>query len=156
MGARIGDADRSAVLDHTDAQRAVHQYLELVSSAVKEYHPHILVGTGYLAHYLLSDIAERAQTTGIVPEHAASANAVGAAVSKVSLEVHIHVDTERKRLTLNGLSYPYKDARDEEHLITYAMELIRILPERRERLKKISLIFRFSPILHMMLSGDGE
>ncbi len=125
MGARIGDADRSAVLDHTDAQRAVHQYLELVSSAVKEYHPHILVGTGYLAHYLLSDIAERAQTTGIVPEHAASANAVGAAVSKVSLEVHIHVDTERKRLTLNGLSYPYKDARDEEHLITYAMELIR-------------------------------
>ncbi|HOJ96478.1 MAG TPA: hydantoinase/oxoprolinase family protein [Methanospirillum sp.] len=125
MGARIGDAGRSAVLDHADAQRAVHQYLELVSSAVKEYHPHILVGTGYLAHYLLSDIAERAQTTGIVPEHAASANAVGAAVSKVSLEVHIHVDTERKRLTLNGLSYPYKDARDEEHLIAYVKELIR-------------------------------
>jgi len=35
------------------------------------------------------------------------------------------VDTERKRLTLNGLSYPYKDARDEEHLIAYVKELIR-------------------------------
>jgi N-methylhydantoinase A/oxoprolinase/acetone carboxylase beta subunit len=125
MGARIGDAERSEVLDHTTAQNVVHRYLETVASAVKEYHPEVLIGTGYLAHYLLSDIAERAQTVGIVPEHAASANAVGAAVSKVSLEVHIHVDSERKRLTLNGISYPYKDTRDEEDLLSYATELVR-------------------------------
>lgn len=125
MGARIGDFERSEILDRTSAENAIHKYLDTVASAVRDYQPEILIGTGYLAHYLLSDIAERSNTVGIVPEHAASANAVGAAVSKVSLEVYIHVDTERKRMTLNGMAYPYKETKDDEHLIAYATELVR-------------------------------
>ncbi len=132
LGARIGQATRSDVLDRMTAQHVVQQYVDAVSHAIEKYHPSVLVGTGYLAHYLLSDLAERIKTTGVVPEHAASANAVGAAVSKLSLEVHVHVDTERKRLTLNGMAYPYKDMQDEEHLLTYVTELVRDIA-RRER-----------------------
>ena len=124
-GARIGDVSRSEVIEKTLAQTVVYNYLELVSTAVREYNPKIIIGTGYLAHYLLSDIAERARTIGIVPEHAASANAVGAAVSRVSLEVHIHVDSERKRLTVNGIEYPFHDPADDEQLLTHTTELIR-------------------------------
>jgi N-methylhydantoinase A/oxoprolinase/acetone carboxylase beta subunit len=125
IGARIGDFERSEVLDKNMAEEAVEKYLDTVVTEIRRYQPGVLIGTGYLAHYLLSDIAERAKTTGIVPEHAASANAVGAAVSKISLEVHIHVDTERRRMTLNGTPYPYKDAKDEDDLIAYATELVR-------------------------------
>lgn len=124
-GARIGDVDRSEVITSSCAQDIVQFYLDQVTAAIREYHPKILIGTGYLAHYLLSEIAERAHAIGIVPEHAASANAVGAAVSRISLEVHVHVDTERKRLTLNGSEYPYKEFHDDDTLLAYASDLIR-------------------------------
>ena len=126
-GARIGDESRSHVIDPDLAHEIVQYYLEMVSSAVREYRPSAIIGTGYLAHYLLSDISERAQVLGIVPEHAGSANAVGAAVSRLCIEVHIHVDTEKKRMTVNGKESPYVHIMDNEDLLAYAKELVQNL-----------------------------
>lgn len=119
LGARIGDEKRSQGLDPKKAHEVVQGYLETVASAVREYHPKILIGTGYLAHYLLPEITERAQTPGTVPEHAASANAVGAAVSRVSLDFHVHADSEQKRLIINGKDHEYRGSFDDESLIRY-------------------------------------
>ncbi|NLV26666.1 MAG: hydantoinase/oxoprolinase family protein [Methanomicrobiales archaeon] len=124
-GARIGDDDRSHVIDKKIADNIVEQYLITVSSAVKKFKPGIIIGTGYLAHYLLSEISERAKTTGIVPEHAGSANAVGAAVSRISILGYFHVDTEKKRMTMNGKEYPYYATSDDEELLAHAKNIIR-------------------------------
>lgn len=145
LGARIGDENRSMVMDEHKARLILDQYLSTVSDAIVEFKPKMLIGTGYLAHYLLSDLAERVRTTAVVPEHAASANAVGAAVSRVSIEVHLHADSEQHLMTLNGVQYPYSGRYDDESLIEYAKDLVRDIARKEgapeEDVRDVSILF---------------
>lgn len=124
-GARIGDESRSMVIDKVIAHEVVEQYLGMITSAIREYNPSMIVGTGFLAHYLLSDISERTKIVGEVPEHAGSANAVGAAVSKVSIEVHFHIDSEKKSMAINGKTCPFTMRYDDDDLLEYTKDLTR-------------------------------
>lgn len=85
-----------------EAEREVERYLGTIAKAVSEYEHEIVIGTGYLAKYLIPEIAERAGKRFIIPSHYESANAVGVAVSKISLTVYGRFDTEKRMAIFNG------------------------------------------------------
>lgn len=125
MGAEIGDRDRSLCLSHEKAEQAVSMYVEKIAGIIHARDPKIVVGTGYLAPWLIPDIAGAARVPYIVPDHAQSANAVGAAVSRISISIHVHADSGRRIVTLNGVEYPYPGKECNEDLLTYAGEMVR-------------------------------
>lgn len=127
LGADIGDTSRSGFLDRQKAEEAVQVYISTLGRIIHAMDPALIVGAGYLAPYLIPDLADAARTRYCVPEHAASANAVGAAVSRISIRVHAHADSQRGVLTLNGLDYPLPPGVTDEDLLNYAGELVRTL-----------------------------
>jgi hypothetical protein len=52
-------------------------------------------GVGGAAPALVPLIASRLKVASIVPEHAAVANAIGAAVARPTITLNLHIDTER-------------------------------------------------------------
>lgn len=64
---------------------------------VRERHerPSLLVGVGGAASWLAPAVASRLGVRCLVPEHAAVANALGAALSRPTLSLTLHVDTSR-------------------------------------------------------------
>jgi hypothetical protein len=54
-----------------------------------------VVGVGGAAPALVPLIASRLKVASIVPEHAAVANAIGAAVARPTITLNLHIDTER-------------------------------------------------------------
>lgn len=51
----------------------------------------VLIGIGGPIHIFLQDVAKALGTTAVIPEHAAVANALGAAVCQVSFTITVHV-----------------------------------------------------------------
>lgn len=127
LGAEIGDSSRSCCLDREKAQAAVDHYVQVIGEIIHKKDPAMIVGAGFLAPYLIPDLAAKAHTAYLVPEHATSANAVGAAVSRISIQVHAHADTERGVLTLNGADYPLPKGKSDEELIAYAGDIVRAI-----------------------------
>ncbi|HWQ65743.1 MAG TPA: hydantoinase/oxoprolinase family protein [Methanospirillum sp.] len=125
LGAGIGDTIRSQTLEQNRAEFSVMTYLERVSEEIRRQNPSYIVGTGFLAEYLIPDLADASRVPWTIPEHAASANAVGAAVSRISIQVHVHSDSEKKIFTLNGKHYPHPGNLSDDKLITHAGILIR-------------------------------
>ncbi|HNS83598.1 MAG TPA: hypothetical protein PKL26_07605, partial [Methanolinea sp.] len=80
-GCEIGNAGASGRLGRTSAERALEEYISLVSRAVAASGARMVVGTGYLAQYLVPRIARHAGASFTIPPHADCANAVGVAVS---------------------------------------------------------------------------
>jgi len=101
-GWSIGDKRRSAVLDITMAETAVQRYTDSLFKAVREERPGVIVGTGFLAPYLLPEIEKMTGIRVKIPENSSCANAVGVAVSKVSLALHVRADTGRGVIVING------------------------------------------------------
>ncbi len=102
-GNEIGDYQKSRNAVKRDAaEKEIEAYVDTIASAVENYEPRTLIGTGYLAGYLLPEIAERAGKKFILPDHHESANAVGVAVSRISLTVYGRFDTERGVAIFNG------------------------------------------------------
>lgn len=129
-GEKIGTHQRSECLDTTKAEEAITLFIDVVSHRIHSIDPPVIVGCGFLAPYLIPDLASAARVPYIVPENAQSANAVGAAVSKVSISLHVHADTQRGAITLNGTDYPLPTKLSDEEMITYASDIIRTIARK--------------------------
>ncbi len=126
LGARIGDHDRSSSgLSREDAKTALETYYEQVAAMIRDLNPARIIGTGFLSHYLIPELAERVHIPCIIPEHADCANAVGAAVSRISIEAVIHADTARKKLLVNGKEYPVTSSASETEILDQSKVILR-------------------------------
>jgi len=119
LGAGIGDSSRSMVCETKGAEKALDRYTSLVASAVREIGCPTLIGTGYLGPWLLPRIAEEAGARAIIPEHGACANAVGVAVSRISLTLSFRLDTGKRTLTVNGEPAAFPGIMDDDGMIAY-------------------------------------
>lgn len=124
-GEEIGDADASRRLSREDAVRAVADYLDRVSSAVSSLNARHLVGAGYLAPFLVPEIARRSGARYTIPPHWDCANAVGVAVSRVSLTLHARFDSGRGWVALNGEHRPLHTMGDDDAILEMCREEVR-------------------------------
>jgi N-methylhydantoinase A/oxoprolinase/acetone carboxylase beta subunit len=119
QGAGIGDASRSVKCKTERPEKALDRYTAVVVSAVREMGCPTIIGTGYLAPWLLPRIAGKAGARAIIPEHGACANAVGVAVSRISLTLSFRLDTGKRTLTVNGEPAAFPGIRDDDGMIAY-------------------------------------
>ncbi|MDD1715648.1 MAG: hypothetical protein LUQ01_01475, partial [Methanolinea sp.] len=124
-GAEIGDPARSIRVGTSEAEDAIERYLDVVSCAVKETGTDRIVGAGFLAPYLIPRIAKRSGVRFTVHPQAGCANAIGVAVSRVSLTLHARFDSGRKRVVFNGEVQGLKGMGDDERLIEFCREEVR-------------------------------
>ncbi len=144
-GHSIGDSARSLVMDPDIAYEAVRYYVSLLSDAVLSYKPKKIVGTGYLARWLIPLLSRKTGVPASLPEHGESANAVGVAVSRVSMTLWGHFDTGRRRAVINGELVPLPAWNDDDDLIAACREKVREMALRAgadpEDLKEICLVY---------------
>ncbi|MBN1165887.1 MAG: hypothetical protein JXA44_02015 [Methanospirillaceae archaeon] len=119
--AAIGNTDFPG-LSREAAETALQTYLECVCSRLKNSIQGPLIGAGYLAPYLVPLIAKESRRRYYIPEHASSSNAIGAAVSRISLSLHVHLDTGKEILLYNGIPQPFPHDTDDESIISIAKE----------------------------------
>jgi N-methylhydantoinase A/oxoprolinase/acetone carboxylase beta subunit len=127
LGEEIGERSRSECLDREKAEKAVTSYIQTIAPVIHKMDPKIIVGAGFLAPYLIPALAGEARIPYLIPDHAQSANAVGAAVSRISISMHAHTDSLRGVLTMNGIDYPLPRKVHEDELISYASDIIRTI-----------------------------
>lgn len=103
VGEEIGNFRESRrAVKGIDCERYVDQYINMIAEKAKEFDADKIIGTGYLARYLIPEVARRCGKIFIVPKHSESANAVGVAVSRISLTLYARFDTERRIAIYNG------------------------------------------------------
>lgn len=123
---RTGIADigirTSAGLSKEQAEQALETYFHSVDTVIHTLDPGPLIGAGFLAPYLLPEIASRSHRQYIIPEYASCANAVGAAVSRVSISLYVHADTGQGIVLYNGVQHPIRKNTDDDTLIFMATE----------------------------------
>jgi N-methylhydantoinase A/oxoprolinase/acetone carboxylase beta subunit len=85
-----------------DVESVLEQFVSLAAKTVEEIGCEKIIGTGYLAPYLIPEVAKRVKVDYIIPDHYESANAVGVAVSRVSLTLYARIDTEKGFAAYNG------------------------------------------------------
>jgi len=127
IGFEIGDyrASREAGKG-VDAERVVEDYVEMVAESVRATDCDRIVGTGYLARYLIPMVAERAKVGYVIPEHSEAVNAIGVAVSKISLTLYARFDTERGVAVFNGDVERFgKPFPEDEEFVELAKERVR-------------------------------
>jgi N-methylhydantoinase A/oxoprolinase/acetone carboxylase beta subunit len=124
-GASIGDAARSCRLDPGLADQVIREYISVVSAEIRALGAEALVGTGYLAEYLIPEIGREAGVRYMIPEHATCANAIGVAVSRVSLSLWVHMDTGKGRMVLNGELMRMDTDMEDGELIAWCEEEVR-------------------------------
>lgn len=120
----------STGLSLAQARRALETYTKSIVSVINATQPGPLVGAGYLAPFLLPVIAHYSHRRYTIPEHASCANAVGAAVSRISISLHVHADTGRGIVLYNGVSHSIPKNTDDETLIHMATEELRHRAEK--------------------------
>ena len=132
MGYEIGDyrasreKGREIFGDAGEVERIVEDYVSMVAESVKATDCDRVIGTGYLARYLLPMIAKKAGVSYIVPEHSEAVNAIGVAVSRISLTMYARFDTERGVAVFNGDVERFgKPFPEDEELIEIAKERVR-------------------------------
>ena len=103
VGEEVGNFRESRkAVKGIDCERYVDYYIDMIAKKAKEFDADKIIGTGYLARYLIPEIAKRCGKKFIVPKHSESANAVGVAVSRISLTLYARFDTERSIAVYNG------------------------------------------------------
>ncbi len=134
-GCEIGKFERSRELCRSRgiAEKAIEDYTAMVVDAINHYEREVktLVITGYLAKYLAPYIEEASGKRCIVPEHSEAVNAVGVAVSRISLSLYARYDTAKKRAVFNGAVEDYEGRDDDEFFVEFA----------KQRVRKIALEF---------------
>jgi N-methylhydantoinase A/oxoprolinase/acetone carboxylase beta subunit len=109
LGYEIGDkkasieAGREMFSDLKDAESVVEQFMSVVAETLKQTGYERVIGAGYLASILIPEITRKAGVNYVVPEHSEAANAVGVAVSKLSLNLYARFDTETGKAIYNGV-----------------------------------------------------
>src|SRR5690606_6165906 len=104
---------------------AVEEYLDKVSKAVSSMGARHLVGAGYLAPFLVPEIARRSGIRYTIPPHWDCANAIGVAVSRVSLSLHARFDSGRGWVAFNGEHQPLRSMGDDDTLVELCKEEVR-------------------------------
>ena len=126
LGYEIGDYKKSREAKRDDCERAVEDFISIVAEKIKELKAEKIIGTGFLAPFLIKDIAKKAGVKYIVPEHCESANAVGVAVSRLSYTLYARFDTENKIAVYDGEATFIKDRiygfPEDEELIQLAVD----------------------------------
>ncbi|MDK2877050.1 MAG: hypothetical protein PWQ22_1460 [Archaeoglobaceae archaeon] len=103
-GFDIGDSSRSRKLCETiNAEEVVDSFISMLADNLKAMECEKIIGAGYLAPYLIPEIAKKAKVDFLVPKHSEAVCAIGAAVSKVSFTLHTRYDTEKGIAIYNGV-----------------------------------------------------
>ncbi|MGV8128994.1 MAG: hydantoinase/oxoprolinase family protein [Methanolinea sp.] len=121
-GEEIGDAAASRRLSRESATSVIETYLDRISRAVSSIGTRHLVGAGYLAPFLVPGIASRCGVRYTIPPHWDCANAVGVAVSRVSLSLHARFDSGRGWVAFNGEHQPLRSMGDDDALVGICKE----------------------------------
>jgi len=132
VGFEIGDykaskeKGRELFGDLSEAERLVEDYVTMVAESVKAVDSGKIVGTGYLARYLIPMIAKKAGVSYVIPEHSEAVNAIGVAVSKISLTLYARFDTEKGVAVFNGDVEKFgKPFPEDEEFVQIAIERVR-------------------------------
>ena len=125
-GCEIGNFTRSRDICRSRdiAEKAVRDYSSMVVNALNNYKNLKIVLTGYLAEFLAPYIEEISGRKCIVPEHSEAVNAVGVAVSRVSMTLYARFDTAKKRAVFNGVVEEYDGRDDDDYLIELAKDRV--------------------------------
>ncbi|OKY77216.1 MAG: N-methylhydantoinase A/acetone carboxylase, beta subunit [Candidatus Methanohalarchaeum thermophilum] len=101
---------RDTKFEEKDAAKTVlNRYIKELKTKIKEFtkerdtveNPPLL-GAGALSNSIIPKLASELNKKYQVPEHAEIAGAIGCAVIQPSIQVKLHLDTDRKKLTING------------------------------------------------------
>lgn len=131
-GFDIGDRKRSMEMGKgMNAEKVIDSFVSMIADNLKAMECEKIVGAGYLAPYLIPEIAKKAKVDFLVPEHSEAICAIGAAVSKVSLMLHARYDTEKGVAIYNGVieKCPFRTGsipRDEELIEAAKRKVIEI------------------------------
>lgn len=124
-GEEIGDFKASGILPHDLASQALEEYYTCASRVISASGAGVLVGTGFLAPYLIPEIARRTGTRFTIPPHHECANAVGVAVSRFSLTLHARFDSARTWAMFNGERQEIDTMGDDEAILEKCREEVR-------------------------------
>ncbi|EHQ36098.1 hydantoinase/oxoprolinase family protein [Methanoplanus limicola] len=129
-GYEIGDYKSSGYVNRSVADMVVSDYFEKVENAISVFSPDLIIGAGYLAPLLMPEIAGVTGIEVLIPEHAGSANAVGVAVSRVSISLNVRYDSEKGRMIVNGeMRRPERRYSDDDLIEECTLELKRTAME---------------------------
>jgi hypothetical protein len=121
-GCEIGDAASSRGITRLTGLEVLEEYYSHVSQAVEAHGARRLVGTGYLAPFLLPEIARRTGAFMTIPPHWDCANAVGVAISRVSLTLYARFDSGRGLVVFNGEPEVLRKMGDDEAVLDRCRE----------------------------------
>lgn len=124
-GAEIGDHRASRVLPREKAEEIIGWYCREVATRAAAHDFPIVAGCGFLAPYLVPEVASLLKKPCVIPLHAGCANAIGVAVSRVSLTLYAHFDGLRKRVVMNGEVKSMGKVGDDDELIAFCREEVR-------------------------------
>ncbi|MEM4291722.1 MAG: hydantoinase/oxoprolinase family protein, partial [Archaeoglobaceae archaeon] len=104
MGCEIGDFKASRKTgEKTDYDLAIDQFISLIAKNLREMNAEKIIGAGYLAPYMIPEIARKAKISYVIPKFCEGVRAIGSAVSKISLTLHARFDTEKGVAIYNGV-----------------------------------------------------
>ncbi len=148
LGFEIGDYKRSREFKRDDCEKAVEDFVNILAEKVREMKAEKIIGTGFLAPYVIEEVAKRAGVKCTIPEHCESANAIGVAVSRLSYTLYARFDTETKVAIYNGEATFIKDEiygfpEDEEFVELAVDKLISIAREFGEEVdeRDVSVLY---------------
>ncbi len=134
-GYEIGDyrSSRKAA-SNADSAAIIEHFVEMVVRGIESLEAERVILTGYLAEYFSKMISKKAGVSTIVPEHSEAVNAVGVAVSRISLTVYTRFDTESGKAIFNGVleESPFRQGSlpsDEEMIAEAERKLLSITKE---------------------------
>ncbi|AGK60551.1 hypothetical protein Asulf_00530 [Archaeoglobus sulfaticallidus PM70-1] len=133
----IGDYRKSIEYaeSHGIDSRAIDSFVEMIAKSIESMEAERIILTGYLSRYLAKRISRASKVSVIVPDHSESVNAVGVAVSRISLTMYVRYDTESGKAIYNGVveSCPFKlgSLPSDEEMMAYAeQKLIDVIKEQ--------------------------
>ncbi|MEM4702654.1 MAG: hydantoinase/oxoprolinase family protein, partial [Archaeoglobaceae archaeon] len=104
LGNEIGDFKASRSYEEkVDYDIALAQFISIVAENLREMGVEKIIGAGYLAPYIIPEIARKAKVSYVIPKFFDGIRAIGSAVSKISLTLHARFDTEKGIAIYNGV-----------------------------------------------------
>jgi|Deesub1362A_J573_1020465.scaffolds.fasta_scaffold00236_19 N-methylhydantoinase A/oxoprolinase/acetone carboxylase beta subunit len=85
-----------------NSNEILESFVNVIVKGIESVEAERIILTGYLGKFLSAIISKKAGVSAIVPEHSEAVNAVGVAISRISLTMYARFDTEIGRATFNG------------------------------------------------------
>lgn len=110
--ARLAEKNGFSVMDLS--KKIVEEFCERISENLREFledrekldslNNLTLLGGGVITEFILPRVAENLNCDYLIPKYSEVAGAVGCAVSRVSLDTRIHIDTAQGKMIVNDVS----------------------------------------------------